>query len=155
MTAWVGLLGFCGGLIFLGVLNVGYWLSAPRSAPARGDLIVSLGGGGIERIQLALTLYEQGHAQRILLTGIERDQGPNGNHYQHWRSQFLLNRGVPSNALLFDHESANSYEEANNTAKLMNVERWNTSLVVSDPPTYEGCRWFGGQPVLNRVLNVA
>lgn len=127
-----GALGLGGILLF--VLNVGHWLSSPRSVPVHGDLIVALGGGGIERLQIAFTLYEQGHAQRILLTGIERDQGPNGNQSQNWRSQFLLNRGVPSEALLFDHESANSYEEANNTAVLMNIERWKTLMVISDPP---------------------
>jgi uncharacterized SAM-binding protein YcdF (DUF218 family) len=132
VIATTGALGIGGILLF--VLNVGHWLSSPRSVPAHGDLIVALGGGGIERLQIALTLYEQGHAQRILLTGIERDQGPNGNRYQHWRSQYLLKRGVPLDALLFDHESANSYEEANRTAELMRGKSWKTSLVISDPP---------------------
>lgn len=113
------------------VVNVGHWLSSPRSVPAQGDLIVALGGGGIERLQIALKLYEEGHAKRILLTGL---QGQNHHHDQRWRSQFLLNRGVPSEALLFDHASANSYEEANRTAVLMKSRSWSRALVVSDPP---------------------
>ena len=125
----MGALSIGGTLLF--ALNVGHWLSAPHSVPVRGDLIVALGGGGIERLQIALKLYEEGHAKRILLTGL---QGQNNHHHQHWRSQFLLNRGVPSEALLFDHESANSYEEANRTAELMRVKSWKTSLVISDPP---------------------
>lgn len=134
MAIWVGIGTFGAGVILLGVLNVGHWLSAPRSAATQGDLIVALGGGGIERIQIALKLYEEGHARRILITGLDRVSGQNESRYQDWQSQFLLNRGVPSEALLFDHESANSYEEANRTAELMRIKRWKTSLVISDPP---------------------
>jgi uncharacterized SAM-binding protein YcdF (DUF218 family) len=133
-TAWAGVGTFIVGFILLGTLNVGHWLSAPRSVPTHGDLIVALGGGGIERLQIALKLYEEGYAKRILLTGLDHVQGRNDHHYQHWRSQFLLNGGVPSEALLFDHESANSYEEANKIALLMKSQEWKSALVISDPP---------------------
>lgn len=134
ITAWACVGTFIVGFIFLGVLNVGHWLSAPRSVPTHGDLIVALGGGGIERLQIALKLYEEGYAKRILLTGLENVHGRNDHHYRHWRSQFLLKRGVPPEALLFDHESANSYEEANSISDVMRINRWHTSLVISDPP---------------------
>lgn len=134
VTTWAGVSTFVAGFTLLGVLNVGDWLSAPRSVPARGDLIVALGGGGIERLQIALKLYEEGYARRILLTGLDHAPGQTNDQYRHWRSQFFLNRGVPSEALLFDHESANSHEEANNAAFLMARHRWMSALVVSDPP---------------------
>jgi hypothetical protein len=41
---------------------------------------------------------------------------------------------VPSDALIFDDRSRNSYEEANNTALLMKNRNWKTALVISDPP---------------------
>jgi hypothetical protein len=41
---------------------------------------------------------------------------------------------VPFEALLFDDRSRNSYEEADNTAKLMTEQQWKSALVVSDPP---------------------
>lgn len=122
------------GLMLLCVINVGHWLSAPRSAPDHGDLIVSLGGGGIERVQSALTLYQKGYANRILLTGVDQVQGQDDPGYRHPHAQFLLNRGVPSEALLFDSASGNSYEEANNTVVLMKSRKWSRALVVSDPP---------------------
>jgi uncharacterized SAM-binding protein YcdF (DUF218 family) len=122
------------GFTLLCVVNVGYWLSAPRSAPEHGDLIVALGGGGIERLQSALTLYQGGYAKRILLTGVDVAQGENDSGYRHWHSQFLLSRGVPPEALLFDAVSGNSYAEANNTAALMKSRGWSSVLVVSDPP---------------------
>src|SRR5262249_16501 len=109
-------------------------LSAPRSAPEYGDLIVALGGGGIERDQRAIGLYRDGYAERILLTGFERDQERRANHYVHWRSRLHLDGGVPSDALMFEDQSRNSYEEANNTARLMKSRQWKTALVISDPP---------------------
>lgn len=122
------------GFTLLCIINVGHWLSATRSAPEYGDLIIALGGGGIERLESALKLYEEGYAKRILLTGLEQASGRTDHHIQHWRSQFLINRGVSSEVLLFDSTSRNSYEEANNTAVLMKTRKWSRALVVSDPP---------------------
>lgn len=120
-------------LTILIVLNVGHWLSAPRTVPIQGDIIVALGGGGIERVQSALQLYREGHAKRILITGLG---GPEQrrNHYLRWESKLLLDGGVPFEALLFDDQSRNSYDEANNTALLMKNHQWKTALVISDPP---------------------
>lgn len=121
--------------IVWGVLNLGHWLSAPGTAPSQGDIIVVLGGsGGSERVQSALQLYREGHAKRILLTGLDSGLGQRSNHYLHWESKLLLDGGVPFEALLFDDQSRNSYDEANNTALLMKNHQWKTALVVSDPP---------------------
>ena len=114
------------------ILNVGHWLSAPRSAPEKGDLIVSLGGGGIERVERALYLYREGYAVKILLTGLAHS--PERNPSLHWAPRFLLEHGVPSEALVFDDHSVNSHDEANNTALLMKDHQWRTALVISDPP---------------------
>ena len=130
----VSLGAFSIGLTILSVLNVGHWLSAPRNVPKYGDIIVALGGGGIERVRSALQLYREGYAKRILLTGLDRVPGQKLNHYLHWESRFLLDGGVPSEALLFDDQSANSHDEANNTALLMKSRQWKTALVISDPP---------------------
>ena len=121
-------------LTILIVLNVGYWLSAPRTVPTEGDIIVALGGGGIERVQRALQLYREGYAKKILLTGLGRVPGQRPNHYLQWESRLLLDGGAPSEALLFDNQSGNSSEEANNTALLMKSRQWKTALVISDPP---------------------
>ena len=125
---------FSVGLTILSVLNVGYWLSAPHNVPKHADIIVALGGGGMERVQSALHLYREGYAKRILLTGLDRAPEQRPNHYLHWESKYLLDAGVPSEALLFDDQSANSHEEANNTALLMKIRQWKTALVISDPP---------------------
>lgn len=125
---------FVMGLTILCILNIGYWLSAPRNMPQAADVIVALGGGGIERVQRALTLYKEGYARKVLLTGLDRDPERRSNYYLHWRSRLLLDGGVPSEALLFEDQSRNSYEEANNIALLMKNRQWKTALVISDPP---------------------
>ena len=120
--------------IVWGVLNLGHWLSAPGNVPTQGDIIVALGGGGIERVQRALKLYREGYAKRILLTGLHRTSGMASNHHLHWKSRLLVDGGVPQEALFFDDQSGDSHDEANNTAVLMNTRQWKTALVISDPP---------------------
>lgn len=133
MRRWsfIALAGVCAmGMMVFGILNAGHWLSAPRAVPAQSDLIVVLGGGaGPGRIQIALELYQRGYADKILLTGMSK-----ANHSLHWETRFLLEGGVKSGAMLFDDQSKNSYDEANNTALLMKNHQWKTALVVSDPP---------------------
>lgn len=127
----------CSGLLLVSLaFNVGHWLSAPGAAPIQGDLIVALGGSsGSERVGRALELYRNGYARGILLTGIDQTDGiERSDRYRHWVAKFLIDGGVPSEALLFDDLSKNSYEEAHNTALLMQHRRWRTALVVSDPP---------------------
>lgn len=132
----LGSVTVCSGLVLvLAAFNVGHWLSAPGAAPIPGDLIVALGGSsGLERVGRALELYRKGYAKGILLTGVDQAEGGKNNRYRNWEAKFLIDGGVPSEALLFDDRSKNSYEEAHNTALLMENRRWKTALVVSDPP---------------------
>lgn len=133
------------GAILLGGLNLGHWLSAPATAPIQGDIIIVLGGsGGYERVGRALALYRQGYAKEILLTGFHRAAEQRSNLYLHWEAEFLTDGGVPSEALLFDEQSKNSYEEAHNTARLMQNRRWKTALVISDPPHLRRLRMVWG-----------
>jgi len=117
-----------------GMLNLGHWLSAPQSAPQEADIIVVLGGGEKDRVRRAMDLYKGGYAGRVLLTGLIAEAERQGDFRLHWRVRFLLAGGVPFEALLFDDRSRNSYEEADNTAKLMTEQQWKSALVVSDPP---------------------
>lgn len=134
LSAAVALGGVSAGVFMLGVCNLGYWLSAPQDAPQPADLIVVLGGGEKYRVRRALDLYQDGYARNILLAGLNWQAERFATYDLHWRSRLLLAWGVPQEALLFDDQSRNSYEEAENTAKLMTERRWKSALVVSDPP---------------------
>lgn len=114
--------------------NIGYWFSAPQHEPTPADLALILGGGGKERTRKALDLYQRGYVQWVLVSGPGGDVGSPANYFLHWRSRMLLSQGVPQKAILFDDRARNSYEEADNTAKLMREQQWKLVLVVSDPP---------------------
>jgi len=132
---FVAVTGLSIASIILVGLNLGHWLSAPGTAPIQGDVIVALGGnGGPERVERALELYRNGYAKGILLTGFHRANEQSSNLYRHWEAKLLIEGGVPSEALLFDDQSKNSYEEAHNTALLMQSRHWKRALVISDPP---------------------
>ncbi len=115
-------------------LNLGYWLSAPANEPVKSDLIVSLGGGKGERDQMAVDLYKAGYAKKILLTGMGISLNDGLNYYKSTTTQFYINQGVASEALLFDGYSINTHQETLNLAALLTAHHWHSALVVSDPP---------------------
>jgi uncharacterized SAM-binding protein YcdF (DUF218 family) len=116
------------------VWRLGYWLSSPAGTPVKADLIVALGGDPGDRVVLAVKLNKSGYAKRILLTGMEGGADATRMHYLNWRSRYLRDADVPETAILFDGLSANTHEEALNTARLMSRKGWNRVLIVSDPP---------------------
>ena len=123
-------------LLLLAILfvNLGHWLSEPVNKPVKTDLIVTLGGGGIERDQMAADLYKAGYAKNILLTGMYASLRAGQSYYQSPRSLFLLKQGIPAEALLFDGLSINTHQEAFNIAAVLTAQHWHSALVVTDPP---------------------
>ena len=123
-------------LLLLAILfvNLGHWLSEPVNKPVKTDLIVTLGGGGIERDQMAADLYKAGYAKKILLTGMYASLRAGQSYYQSPRSLFLLKQGIPAKALLFDGLSINTHQEAINIAIVLTAQHWHSALVVTDPP---------------------
>ena len=121
-------------LVAIAFINLGSWLSAPAKEPIQVDLIIALGGGSGERDQMAAVLYKVGYDKKILLTGMGGVSDAGHNYYKSPRSQFLLKQGVPAEALIFDGQSTSTYQEAINTAALLNAHHWQSALVISDPP---------------------
>ena len=115
-------------------VNLGHWLSEPVNKPVKTDLIVTLGGGGIERDQMAADLYKAGYAKKILLTGMFASLRAGQSYYQSPRSLFFLKQGIPAKALLFDGLSINTHQEAINIAIVLTAHHWHSALVVTDPP---------------------
>ncbi len=122
------------GLGFVGFFNIGHWLATPQDDPVPADVVVVLGGGEKERLRKAIDLYHAGYAHQVLLMGLHWQADRLTTPYLHWRVRLLLSAGLPKEALLFDDQSRNSYEEAQNAARLMKTQHWRSALVVSDPP---------------------
>ena len=122
------------------VSRAGYWLEAPAQAPVHADAIIILGGNDGDRAERALSLYRDGFAPKIVLTGLERGRAsPPANLT--WRAEYLMGRGVPKAALRFEIYSENSYEEAENVLELMRRQGWSSVIAVSDPPHMRRLAW--------------
>lgn len=122
------------GAVAFAFLHLGNWLSSPAGDPAKADVIVTLGGDNGERVMLAASLYHAGFADRILLTGMEGGSDATRMHYLNWRTQYLIDSGIPNSAFLFDGRSANTHQEAEAIAALLAKKDWKRAIIVSDPP---------------------
>ena len=111
----------------------GYWLQSPAQQPRRADAIVVLGGDEGDRAMRALELFRGGYAPTLVLTGLEYGNAAPPAALT-WRAEYLEARGVPKEAIRLEVDSRNTYTEAVNILALMRSQRWQTVIVVSDPP---------------------
>lgn len=123
------------------VLHAARFLKGPASPPVKADLIVVLGGDAGDRALTATRLYAAGFAPRVLITGLEASPPEVRRAYLHWRTQVMAEAGVPLERFEYDAESGNSWEEAVNTRRLMEVRGWRRVLVVSDPYHMRRLSW--------------
>ena len=65
--------------------------------------------------------------------------------YLRWQARYLVEEGVPENALLYDRSSTSSWDEAVNTLELMRSMKLDRVLVVSDPPHMRRLSWVWGK----------
>jgi uncharacterized SAM-binding protein YcdF (DUF218 family) len=73
------------------------------SGPVKADVLVVLGGGGVERPARALELFKEGEAPKILVSGA----GDSG-----WIKRFLERNGVTQTAILVESRSSSTRENA-------------------------------------------
>ena len=145
IAAWIGasaLLVFA--LICLFVLRAGHFLEAPAQRPMKADLIFALGGDNGGRVNGVLDLYRRGFASRVMV-GAEGINSKTRVAYLSWQARYLVDGGVPQQALLFDRSSLSSWAEAVNTLQLMQSMKLDRVLVVSDPPHMRRLSWVWGR----------
>ena len=130
--------------LVVGFLGAGYFLVAPAQAPVKADLIFALGGDNGGRVNGVLDLYRRGFAPRVMV-GAEGINPKTRTAYLSWQARYMVDGGVPEQALLLDRRSMNSWEEALNTLKLMQSMKMNRVLVVSDPPHMRRLSWVWGR----------
>lgn len=120
--------------------KAGYWLEMPGRAPEKANAIIVLGGDDGERSMRAQALYREGYAPIIVLTGLEKGTVAPPARLT-WRADFLVAHGVSRAALRFEVRSKNSFEEATQILALMQKEKWQSVIVVSDPPHMRRLSW--------------
>jgi len=123
-------------VLFLAIGLAGYstrrdWLPAVGSAldvaPAisHTDVIVVLGGGTGDRARYAGSLYQRGLAPHVIATG-----GPLGTTSA---ATALLPWGIPFDVVALANGTQNTYQDALATRHLMEVNHWQSALLVTDP----------------------
>jgi len=131
-------------MLALCFLGAGEFLAAPAQTPVKADLLFALGGDNGARADQVLELYRKGFAPRIML-GSEGLHSKTRAAYLSWRARYLIDAGVPEQALLFDHRSTTSWNEAVNALRLMQSMKLDSVLVVSDPPHLRRLSWVWGR----------
>jgi uncharacterized SAM-binding protein YcdF (DUF218 family) len=137
----LAMLVVAGAGVFLFV-NAARFLEGPATAPIPADFQVVLGGDSGDRVLTAATNYQRGVAPYVVLVGLEHSPVEVRPYYVHWRTNLLVDRGVPRERIFLDSESTSSWEEAVNTLKLMRSKGWNHVVVVSDPYHMRRLSWI-------------
>ena len=116
------------GTLFLLVAgSLSAWLLANRvltvdSGPVKADVLVVLGGGGLERPKRAAELFKAGAAPRVICTGM-------GDCEQNRR--FLIKSGVPASAIEVESASRSTKQNAQFTIKLLRAEGVKRAIIVT------------------------
>ena len=113
---------------------------ANRDDRAPADCIIVLGAGTDgkrpnavfrERLNHAVTLYKEGYAAVILLTG---GLTPGNEHSDSYiAGQYLLELGIPEEAIVLEEHSTITQENLEFAKEIMNSREFSTAIIVSDP----------------------
>ena len=113
---------------------------AKRDDRAPADCIIVLGAGTNgttpnavfrERLNHAVTLYNEGYADTILLTG---GYSPGYEHSDAYiAGQYLQSLGISAEAILLEEQSTITQENLEFAKEIMEDEELSTCILVSDP----------------------
>ena len=127
---------FFGILITLAVVGfglfvgLGFYLS-PQKQPVKSDAIVVVSGGQTtSRAEKGVELYKQGYAPKIIFSGAALDDGPSNAYAM--RDQALA-AGVPARDISIDEKSQNTYENAENSKRIIDELSANKIILVTSP----------------------
>lgn len=113
---------------------------ARRDEAAPADCIIVLGAGTNgktpnavfrERLNHAVTLYQEGYSDIILLTG---GYSPGNEHSDAWiAGQYLMELGIPKDAIFLEEKSTITQENLQYAKEIMDSQEYSTAIIVSDP----------------------
>lgn len=127
---------FFGILVTLAVVGfglfvgLGFYLS-PQKQPVKSDVIVVVSGGQTtSRAEKGVELYKQGYAPKIIFSGAALDDGPSNAYAM--RDQALA-AGVPARDISIDEKSQNTYENAENSKRIIDELGAKKIILVTSP----------------------
>lgn len=82
------------------------------------------------RTERAIDLYRDGHASHLILSG---GLGRHPPEEAEVMRRLAVEAGIPSEVLFLEKESHSTWENLLGASEIMQQQRWDTALVVSDP----------------------
>jgi uncharacterized SAM-binding protein YcdF (DUF218 family) len=130
----VGLIIFVSIIAGLAVLlfyGLPYYL-APQSKLTKAEAIVAVSGGETASRALgAVKLYDEGYAPIIIFSGAAQDPTSVSNAAA--MKNIAVKAGVPASAILVEEDSVDTYENAQNTARIIKNQNINSIILVTSP----------------------
>lgn len=111
-------------------LGIGYYLS-PQDSPEQADVIVVVSGGRTtSRASKGIELYRQGYAPKLIFSGAALDDGPSNAFAM--RDQ-AISAGVSPQDIYIDEKSQNTFENAENSKKIIDELGAKKIILVTSP----------------------
>lgn len=130
----VGLIAFLiivVGLVGLLFVGLPYYL-APQDKLVKADAIVAISGGETTSRTLgAVKLYDEGYAPTIIFSGAASDPTSVSNAAA--MKQIAVKSGVPAGDILIEEDSVDTYENAQNTARIIKDKGMTSIILVTSP----------------------
>lgn len=114
-----------------GFFGLGFWLS-PQSPLTKADAIVAISGGETEaRAAEAVRLYRDGWAPHLIFSGAASDPSSRSNARAMAASAEAA--GVPAAAIALDEAAANTTQNANGVAVIVQKQGYHSMILVTSP----------------------
>lgn len=131
LVGFVIFLSVMAGLAVLLFYGLPYYL-APQDKLAKADAIVAVSGGETTSRTLgAVKLYDEGYAPIIIFSGAASDPTSVSNAAA--MKNIAIKAGVPASAVLVEEDSADTYENAQNTARIIKNQNIGSIILVTSP----------------------
>lgn len=101
----------------------------------RADIIVFLQGDQLDRAPAVLSLFQQGFASAILISGNNVLVGPNTRPEENdfplgLLKQYFVDHGVDETSIIVDNQSFNNLGQAANVIRIAKEKEWHILLIV-------------------------
>ena len=84
-----------------------------------------------ERLNHAVTLYNEGYAEKLIVTGGVGKGQNNSDAYA--AKKYLISQGIPTEDILTEDTSTITQENLINSKKIMDEKGYKSAIIVSDP----------------------
>jgi uncharacterized SAM-binding protein YcdF (DUF218 family) len=110
------------------ILNLGNFLDISE-APKKSDVIVSLGGGDLDRVKKSLELYKKDFSTKniLILTG-------NNENINDPRIKYIKTNNTSKINIIETFDTKNTYEEMIFIKKFLIEKNYTSAIIVSDAP---------------------